>query len=134
MLAEFGSLGGLSYIPWKCHRSGACAMDGATLDCATLDRLAFRTPPRILIPKLLAGRDGWKRKAGDRKRRLKAARIRIRDLEASRCRWHDRADTAEREAGDLRRELAQAQQALAAAIAETERLRNESKKRGAPPR
>lgn len=109
-------------------------MDGATLDCATLDRPAFRTPPRILIPKLVAGRDGWKRKAGDRKRRLKAARIRICDLEASRGCWRARTDAAEREAGELRRELAQAQQALAAANAEAERWRDESKKSGAPPR
>jgi len=44
----------------------------------------FQTPPRILIPKLVASRDGWKSKAGARKKALKAAQIRIRDLEASR--------------------------------------------------
>ena len=57
------------------------------MDGAALKTSAFRTPPRILIPKLVASRDGWKTKAGERKRRLKAARIRIRDLQASRDGW-----------------------------------------------
>ena len=91
-------------------------MDGATLDCPT-----FQTPARILIPKLVASRAGWKGKAGERKRRLKAARIRIRDLEASRERWHERARVAERENGELRRRLEQAQQATA----EADRLRDD---------
>jgi len=95
-------------------------MDGATLDFPT-----FQTPARILIPKLVASRAGWKGKAGERKRRLKAAQIRVRDLEASRQRWHDRADAAERQAVELGQQLAQAQQALAAAHAQTERLRED---------
>jgi hypothetical protein len=99
-------------------------MDGATLDCPT-----FQTPARILIPKLVASRAGWKGKAGERKRRLKAARIRVRDLEASRQRWHDRADVAELKADELCQQLAQAQQALAAAQAETERLRADLEKK-----
>lgn len=99
-------------------------MDGAILDCPT-----FQTPARILIPKLVASRAGWKRKASDRKRRLKAAKIRIRDLEVSRQRWHDRADAAELKTDELRQQLAQAQQALAAANTETDRLRDELKKK-----
>jgi hypothetical protein len=99
------------------------------MDGATLERPTFQTPARILIPKLVASRDGWKCKAGDRKRRLKAARIRIRDLEASRQRWHDRADGAERKADEMCQQLVQAQQALAAAQAEAERLRDELKKK-----
>ncbi len=99
-------------------------MDGATLNGPT-----FRTPARILIPKLVASRDGWKRKGNDRKRRLKAAKIRIRDLEASRARWHERAGAAERTACEQSRQLEQAQQDLAAARAETERLRVEVKKK-----
>jgi hypothetical protein len=99
------------------------------MDGAMLDRPTFRTPARILIPKLVASRDGWKEKAGERKRRLKAARIRIRDLEASRQRWHDRADAAERNADELRQQLGQAQQALAAAQAEADGLREALKKK-----
>src|SRR5213594_1608135 len=98
------------------------------MDGATLDRPTFQTPARILIPKLVASRDGWKRKAGERKRRFKAARIRIRDLEASRQRWHDRADAAERKADELCHQLQQAQQALAASQAEVDRLRDDLKK------
>jgi chromosome segregation ATPase len=98
------------------------------MDGATLDRSTFQTPARILIPKLVASRAGWKGKAGDRKRRLKAARIRIRDLEASRQRWHDRADDAERKADGVCQQLAQAQQALVAAQAEADQLRDELKK------
>ena len=98
-------------------------MDGVTFDCPT-----FQTPARILIPKLVASRAGWKGKAGDRKRRLKAARIRIRDLEASRQRWHDRADNAERKADGVCQQLAQAHQALVVAQAEADPLRDELKK------
>jgi hypothetical protein len=115
----FGSLKAPSFSPL-----GADAMDGANLD-----RPTFQTPARILIPKLVASRAGWKGKAGERKRRLKAARIRIRDLEASRQRWHDRTDDAERAADEWSQQLAQAQPALAAANAETERLRDELKKK-----
>lgn len=99
-------------------------MDGTTRDCPT-----FQTPARILIPKLVASRAGWKGKAGERKRRLKAARIRIRDLEASRQRWRDRAEDAEGKVGELSQQLAQAQQEIATAQAEVDRLRDELKKK-----
>jgi chromosome segregation ATPase len=55
----------------------------------------FRSPPRILIPKLVASRDGWKRKATQRKTKLQAALITIRDLTASRQLWKNRAHEAE---------------------------------------
>jgi hypothetical protein len=99
------------------------------MDGATLNPVAFRTPPRILIPKLVASRDGWKRKAGERKRRLKAARIRIRDLEASRDHWRERVIAAEHRAGEQRRQL---EQELAAARAEADMLRDELKKKLPP--
>ena len=54
--------------------------------------IAFRTPPRILIPQLLRSRDAWKIKATQRKAQRKALLIRIRDLTASRDRHHLRAD------------------------------------------
>jgi hypothetical protein len=104
------------------------------MDGTTLDRPVFQTPARILIPKLVTSRDGWKRKAGDRKRRLKAARIRIRDLEASRERWRGRASAAERTACERGQQLEQSQQALAAATAEADRLRDALEKKGAPVR
>lgn len=103
-------------------------MDGATLDPA-----AFRTPQRILIPKLLTSRAGWKRKAGERKRKLKAARIRCRDLETSRDRWRARAEAAEGQAAELRGQRDQARQELTAAQATADSLRDELKKK-LPPR
>ena len=99
-------------------------MDGATCKAQT-----FRTPPRILIPKLVASRDGWKTKAGQRKRRLKAARIRIRDLQASRERWHQRASAAEEQVAELKRQLEQTQQELAAERSQAAQLRDELKKK-----
>ena len=44
----------------------------------------FKTPPRILIPKLVRSRDAWKAKANARKDQRKTLEIRVRDLEASR--------------------------------------------------
>lgn len=92
-------------------------MDGATSTTPT-----FRTPTRILIPKLVKSRDGWKAKAQERKKRLKAACIRNRDLEASRKVWRQRAETAEEQVAVL-------QQELAALRAENERLGEELKKK-----
>lgn len=93
-------------------------MDGTTA--------TFQTPARILIPKLVKSRDGWKTKATERKKRLKAARIRNRDLEASRKVWRQRAETAEEQVAALQRQHAQE---LAALRAENERLREELKKK-----
>jgi len=101
-------------------------MDGAIVN--RVNGTTFRTPARILIPKLVVSRDGWKRKAGERKRRLKAARIRNRDLQASRDRWRERALEAESQAAAMRSQLEQAQQECAAARAEADQLRDEKKK------
>ncbi len=51
----------------------------------------FRTPPRILIPKLLRSRDAWKAKATLRKQQRKSLLIRVRDLTASRLRHREHA-------------------------------------------
>jgi chromosome segregation ATPase len=99
-------------------------MDGTTLDHST-----FRTPARILIPKLVVSRDGWKKKAGDRKKRLKATRIRVRDLGTSRDRWRQRAEAAERNVAELREQLNQTQQKLVEGQAEAECLREDLKKK-----
>jgi hypothetical protein len=72
----------------------------------------FRSPPRILIPKLVESRDEWKRKATQRKAQLKARGIRIRDLSTSRELWKKRALAAEQNALALTEQLRQAQDRL----------------------
>ena len=99
-------------------------MDGATFSNPT-----FRTPARILIPKLVKSRDGWKTKANQRKKRLKAVRIRIRDLEISRENWKDRAHDAENQVAELKKQLEQARQELAAVRSDNDALRDELKKK-----
>lgn len=101
-------------------------MDGATVSSQT-----FRTPSRILIPKLVDSRDGWKAKAAERKKKLKAARIRIRDLEVSRDGWKRKNGDTENRNAELQRQLAQAQQDVATLRDENERLRDEAKKKTA---
>ena len=75
-------------------------------------RPAFRTPSRILLPKLLKSRDGWKAKSHQRKAQLKAAQIKIRDLSASRTRWRDQAAQLETENQQLRARLERAEREL----------------------
>ena len=58
-------------------------------------RETFRTPVRILLPKLLKSRNGWKAKSHRRKAELKAAKIKIRDCSASRDRWRQRTEQLE---------------------------------------
>lgn len=96
-------------------------MEGATSTVPT-----FRTPTRILVPKLVKSRDGWKAKANERKKRLKAARIRMRDLEASRQVWRQRAETAEEQVAGSQQQHAQE---VAALRAEIECLKDELKKK-----
>ena len=70
---------------------------------------SFLTPPRILIPKLVRSRDGWKRRAHERKRRLKTLTVRVRDLETSRARWKERARQAHTQLEQLQHELRETQ-------------------------
>ena len=60
-------------------------MDGDTAST----RSEFQTADRILIPRLVKSRDGWKKKANQRKKLHKAATIRICDLVNSRSKWKD---------------------------------------------
>ena len=99
-------------------------MDGEVVSAST-----FLTPARILIPKLVAGRERWKAKAGKRKRLLKTAQVRMRDLEASRARWQTRAQDAEQLVREGPSEVETLRQELAAARVESDRLRDESKKK-----
>jgi hypothetical protein len=94
---------------------------------------SFRTPPRILIPTLVASRDKWKVKAARRKRELKKEQIRSRDLSASRARWKERAVAAEQQCQALRHQLDRAQGQLEQARAEVGLLQ-EAQKKGLLPR
>jgi len=67
---------------------------------------------RILVPKLLKSRDGWKAKSDRRKAQLKAAKIKIRDCVASRDMWRQRTERLEEEANRLRDRLEQAEREL----------------------
>ncbi len=82
--------------------------DSTTKDVPT----SYRSPPRILIPKLVQSRDNWKAKANRRSGDLKKAQIRNRDLTLSRDRWKQRALDADQEIDALRQQLHQTQQQL----------------------
>ena len=99
------------------------------MDGATFSTPMFRTPTRILIPKLVKSRAGWKAKANQRKKRLKAARVRIRDLEISRESWKDRAHDAENQVAELKQQLEQSQQELVSVGNENGSLRDDLKKK-----
>ena len=94
---------------------------------------SFCSPPRILIPKLVESRDKWKAKATRRKRELKKAQIRSRDLSASRERWKERALAAEQQLQALRQQFDQAQRQLEQARSEVALLQ-EAQKKGPCPR
>jgi hypothetical protein len=83
-------------------------MDGNTMTMSEI-RQSFRTPLRILVPKLLKSREGWKAKSDCRKAKLKAAKIKIRDCSASRKMWRKRAERLAQENGQLREQLEHAE-------------------------
>ena len=93
-------------------------MDDSATATATAACVSFRTPSRILIPKLVRGREGWKARANARKKKLKAAVIRIRDLEDSRQKWKDRCQAAEAELRELQARCDQRERELGDARAE----------------
>jgi hypothetical protein len=93
-------------------------MDSATSTPSPV--ASFRTPPRILIPKLLKSRDGWKARAAARKKASKALKIKARDLTLSRDTWKERALAAEQKQRDLQDQLDHTCQLLDAATAKAE--------------
>ena len=95
---------------------------------------SFRSPPRILIPKLVESRDKWKAKAARRKTELKKAQIRGRDLSVSRDLWKARALAAEQGLQTARQQLDQNHRELEQAHAEVALLQEEGQKRGPFPR
>src|ERR1700722_2299649 len=91
--------------------------------------VTFRTPPRILIPKLVEGRDAWKVKATQRKAKLKAEKIRSRDLLTSRELWKKRALAAEQNAHAIADQLRQTQSQFQQAQATIGQLQQEVEKK-----
>jgi len=86
-------------------------MDGAAT--MTEIRQTFRTPLRILVPKILKSRDDWKAKSDRRKVKLKSAQIKIRDVTLSRERWRRLAESAQEQVRSLQEQLQQSQAELA---------------------
>lgn len=78
---------------------------------------AFRTPSRILIPKLVRSRDAWKAKATTRKAQRKALEIRVRDLDASRDLHRQRAEQLQQRVTQLETQLEAARRPAPAPIA-----------------
>ena len=91
-------------------------------------RETFRTPVRILLPKLLKSRNGWKAKSDRRKAELKAAKIKIRDCSASRDRWRQQTQQLEEENRQLRERAEQADRELAQTRALLTQLEDAKKK------
>jgi hypothetical protein len=87
----------------------------------------FRTPPRILIPKLARSRDQWKAKATARKKQYRKEKIHSRDLEISRQRWKERALLAEQELQELQQQLQRAEAGLAQAHSQIAQLQDSKK-------
>src|SRR4051812_17955068 len=88
----------------------------------------FRTPPRILIPKLANSRDQWKAKATARKRQYRQEQIRSRDLEHSRQVWKERAVAAEQPLQEVQQQLHRSEAALTQARADLTQLHDAAKK------
>ena len=105
---------------------GELAMDGAV----TMSEIVktFRTPVRILLPKLLKGRDDWKAKSHQRKAKLKSANTKIRDLSASRDKWRQRSQRLEEENRQLQERWQQAQRECAQTQASLTELEEAKKK------
>lgn len=93
-------------------------MDGS----ATMSEIrdSFRTPMRVLLPKLLKSRNDWRAKSHRRKAELKTAKVKIRDVSASRDMWRQRAEQFEAEIRQLRQRAEQAERERDTALAQLE--------------
>ena len=78
-------------------------MDG-TLTMSEIQE-TFHTPLRILVPKLFKSRDDWKTKSHERKAQLKSAKIKIRDVSASRDKWRERTERLQEQNEQLQQRL-----------------------------
>jgi chromosome segregation ATPase len=88
----------------------------------------FRSPPRILIPKLARSRDQWKAKATARKIQYRKQKIHCRDLEISRERWKERTLDAEQKLQELQQQLQHTEADLAEARSQIAHREGDSKK------
>ncbi len=88
----------------------------------------FRTPPRILIPKLVRSRDQWKVKATARKRQYRKEKIHSRDLSISRQRWKERALAAEQKLQEHQQLLGRLEAELAEARSQSTQLQDDAQK------
>ena len=96
-------------------------MDGAAT--MTEIRQTFRTPLRILVPKILKSRDAWKAKSDRRKKQLKSAQITIRDLKLSREHWKQTAEALQEQVRQLQEQLQQSRTELAQMHIELEEVK-----------
>jgi len=101
-------------------------MDGA----ATMSeiRQTFHTPIRILLPKLLKSRNDWKAKSHERKAQLKSAKIKIRDLSASRDKWRERTEQLQEQNEQLQERLERVERERDAARAALTQFEDAQKK------
>jgi predicted nuclease with TOPRIM domain len=104
------------------------AMDGAGTATISEIRETFRTPVRILLPKLFKSRAAWKAKSDRRKAERKAAKIKIRDCSASRDRWRERTKQLEEETRQLRERAERAERELEQTRAALTELEDAKKK------
>jgi chromosome segregation ATPase len=91
-------------------------------------RQTFSTPVRILLPKLLKSRNDWKAKSHQRKAALKSAKIKCRDLTASRDMWRQRTEQFQEENRQLQERLERAEGERDAARAALTQLEDAQKK------
>jgi predicted nucleic acid-binding Zn-ribbon protein len=105
----------------------APANPAAASDCSAT--YSFRSPPRILIPKLCRSRDAWKAKAQLRGSQLKTLQVRVHDVCLSRDSWRQRAEDAHQQVLQLQDEVQQLQQRLAAAEQQLASLEQGKKRR-----
>ena len=91
-------------------------------------RQAFSTPVRILLPKLFKSRDDWKAKSHERKAQLKSAKIKIRDVSASRDKWRERTEQLQEQNEQLQQRLERAERERDATQAALAQLADAPKK------
>jgi chromosome segregation ATPase len=91
-------------------------------------RQTFSTPIRILLPKLLKSREDWKAKSHERKAQLKSAKIKIRDLSASRDKWRERTEQLQEQNEQLQERLERAERERDAARAALTQFEDAQKK------
>ena len=78
----------------------------------------FRSPARVLVDWFRRSRDNWKCKYMDLKAELKKFKVRVSDIQKSRQRWRERAESSERELDVLRAEFEELRSQVSESVAE----------------